>query len=289
MAVKLPPARAVLDLLPEAVCMVDPQGHFLYVNAAFEQIFGYPADEVLGLPMLSLVHPEDRAATVQAAERVMQGQPLPHFRNRYLHRDGHVVDIQWSARWLPDYGLRLAVGHEVTALRAAERALEHLANHDPLTGLANRARLWDALEEFIVRAQTTRDQAAVLYLDLDGFKHINDSHGHAMGDRVLREIGLRLRQLMPTGALAARVGGDEFAVLLPLGPGIEQGDDVAVRLREAVMQIETPHPLDVSIGLARYPEDGTSADLLLNQADAAMYVQKIARRTRPAVVVDFAG
>ncbi|SEK94794.1 diguanylate cyclase with PAS/PAC sensor [Pseudoxanthomonas sp. GM95] len=281
MAVKLPPANIVLDLLPDAVCMVDPQGHFLYVNAAFERIFGYRPQEALGRQMLDLVHPDDRALTLQVAERIMQGEPQPHFRNRYIHRDGHLLDIQWSARWLPEFGLRLAVGHEVTALRGAERALEHLASHDPLTGLANRAQLWSALETAMARV-TEGEGLAVLYLDLDGFKRINDRHGHAAGDLVLQDVAQRLREAIAPHDVVARVGGDEFVVLLPHGLQHEAWRTAAQALRAAVIAVPSPLPLDVSIGMAGYPGDGETADALLRHADAEMYAQKTARRAQEA-------
>ena len=117
----LPPLAEVLDLVPDAVCVVDPEGCFLYVSSSFERIFGYAPAEVLGRPTFDLVHPEDRAATREQAAQVMAGTLQRHFRNRYLHKDGHVVDIQWSAQWLPKYGVRIAIGREVTELRRAER------------------------------------------------------------------------------------------------------------------------------------------------------------------------
>ena len=97
-----PPLATVMDLLLDAVCVVDPQGRYLYVNAGYERIFGYSAAEVLGKPMIDLVHPDDRERTLQAAREVMDGQPKLHFRNRYIRKDGRVVDVQWSARWSED-------------------------------------------------------------------------------------------------------------------------------------------------------------------------------------------
>ncbi|MGN6512765.1 MAG: PAS domain S-box protein, partial [Lysobacteraceae bacterium] len=117
---RLPALHEILALVPDAVCVVDVEGRYLFVNAAFERIFGYRPAEVLGRRMIELVHPDDRAATQQAAERIMTGMLQRHFRNRYVRKDGRVVDIQWSARWSSDNRVRIAVGHEVTELRRAE-------------------------------------------------------------------------------------------------------------------------------------------------------------------------
>ena len=115
-----PPLATVMDLLLDAVCVVDPQGRYLYVNAGYERIFGYSAAEVLGKPLIDLVHPDDRERTLQAAREVMDGQPKLHFRNRYIRKDGRVVDVQWSARWSEDQRVRIAVAHDVTELKRAE-------------------------------------------------------------------------------------------------------------------------------------------------------------------------
>ena len=120
----LPPLVDVLDLMLDAVCVVDADGRFLFVNASFQRIFGYTADEVLGQPIFELVYPDDRAATSEQAEAVMAGKLQRHFRNRYVHKDGHNVDIQWSARWLPEHAVRIGVGREVTELRRLESELE---------------------------------------------------------------------------------------------------------------------------------------------------------------------
>ncbi len=273
----LPPPGELLDLLPDVVCVVDPQGHYLAVNAAFERLIGYRPEEVLGRRMTELIHPDDHATTAQAVQRVMEGRPLPHFRNRYVRRDGGLVDMQWSARWLPDYGVRIAVGHPVTELRDLERRLEFMAAHDPLTRLPNRHRLREELDRLLADGPRP---LAVLYLDLDGFKAINDRHGHALGDQVLRETAAGLRQALRHGDFIARVGGDEFVALLPDCGHADDARVVAGMLQAALDQCQAQPSfarIGVSIGVACCPADGRDAETLLRHADADMYAAKHGR------------
>lgn len=285
MTPKLPPLAVLLDMLPDAICVVDVEGRFLFVSEGFRRIFGYAPEEVLGRSAFELVHPDDRAATVQQAEQVMAGTLQLHFRNRYVHSDGHNVDIQWSARWLPEYGVRVAVAHEVTELRRGERELEYHASHDPLTDLPNRRRLQHELQLAIANATRTGSGLALLYLDLDGFKAANDRGGHDAGDRILHEVAQRLKEGLRHGDLMARVGGDEFVVLLP-GCHDAAGARAAAkalrgRLRPPYSLPDGPIHLDASIGIACFPADGTDAETLLTHADRAMYANK--KRLPPAV------
>ncbi len=275
----LPSADELLDLLPDAVCVVDAQGRFLFVSASFERILGYSREEVLGRHAFDLVHPDDRASTRQQADQVMDGTLQRHFRNRYLHKQGHSVDIQWSARWCPAHGVRIAVAHEVTDLRRAERELEHLASHDPLTDLPNRHRLQLELQRTLERAQQGSAKLALLYLDLDGFKVVNDRGGHVAGDRVLRDVADRLRQGIRHGDLVARIGGDEFVVLLPGCQDTASAARVAEALRARIcapyaLPDGSTLALDASIGIACFPTDGDDLDHLLAHADRAMYAIK---------------
>lgn len=282
MPFKLPPLGEVLDLLPDAVCMVAPDGELLMVNAAFETIFGYTPAEAIGRQIMDLVHPEDRAATEQSALDAMAGKPRSNFRNRYIRKDGSVVDIQWSAKWLPEYGIRIGVGHEVTALRGVERQLEHLASHDALTGLPNRYHLRRELEAALERAARDGSGLALLYIDLDGFKAANDRYGHEAGDRLLRDAARQLRDGLRQNDLIARVGGDEFVAVLPACTSPDDALNIAsaLRARLALLQSlgsDTPQ-IDASVGVACFPADGADADALLRHADAAMYAAKAKKR-----------
>jgi diguanylate cyclase (GGDEF)-like protein/PAS domain S-box-containing protein len=284
MSPKLPPLAVLLDMLPDAICVVDVDGRFVYVSEGFRRIFGFAPDEVLGRSTFDLVHPDDREATHQQADQVMAGTLQLHFRNRYVHKDGHTVDVQWSARWLPDYRVRVAVAHEVTELRRGERELEHRASHDPLTDLPNRHRLHRELQQAIRHAADTGNGLAVLYLDLDGFKAANDRGGHDAGDRILREVAHRLRDGLRQDDLMARVGGDEFVVLLPgcrdaAGAG-NAAQALRARLHPPYALPDGPIHLDASIGIACYPTDGMDAETLLVHADRAMYAAK--KRATPA-------
>jgi diguanylate cyclase (GGDEF)-like protein len=219
---------------------------------------------------------------MDAAQLIMAGELQRHFRNRYVHKDGHSIDVQWSARWLPDYGVRIATAREVTELRRVEQELEHRAGHDPLTNLPNRYRLQRELREAIADATRSGAGLAVLYLDLDGFKTVNDHGGHDAGDRLLREVARRLQQGLRQGDLVARVGGDEFVSMLPgcqdAGAAQVVAEGLRARLHLPYALPDGVFHLDASVGIACFPAEGGDAETLLAHADRAMYA---AKRQRP--------
>lgn len=424
----------ILDLLLDTVCVVDEEGRFVFVGASCEALLGYTPEELLGHNMIELVHPKDRERTLAAAVDIMDGRPSMHFVNRYIRKDGRVVEIMWSARWLEADRLRLAVARDVTALKRAERTqaalyriseaahvaeglptlcehvhrivdellpagdfrvvlydskqrtitfpyrsgrdtpqeeperlesgtplarviesgrplltitrekpdsvpdsvsydwlgvpliseravvmgalvvrhlndapryteedrellafvstqiaaaierkqgearLRYMAAHDALTGLPNRTLFQDRLEVALGRARRDKERLALLYLDLNDFKDVNDTHGHETGDRLLCAVARRLEGCVRESDTVARMGGDEFTILLTNIRGASGLNRVIEKVRDvfAAPFEANGHSLTMSasIGAALYPDHGADPDQLFRQADAGMYADK---------------
>ena len=426
------PLSEIMDLLVDAVCVVDMEGRFVYASAACERVFGYTAAELRGRNMIDLVYPEDRARTLQVTSEIMAGKLLTHFENRYVHKDGHIVHIMWSARWSQSRRVRLAVARDITqAKRAAlkqsaiyqiseaahtttglpalyeqihrivagllhtesflvaqyddrgealtfpyrseasardpgplsrgadtlitdvlktgqpvltfmapgeqtgsrtapnwlgvplitttgvigalvvrsqsgmahyteddkellqyvstqvataierkqaETRLRHMAAHDALTNLPNRTLFYDRCDMALKRAHRDGEHLALLFLDLNGFKYVNDTFGHAFGDLVLREVARRLSQCVRESDMIGRMGGDEFTVLLTEIHEPDCINRVVEKIRAAIC---APIDLDgrtlkisASIGVAVYPQHGQDREQMFRHADAGMYAAK---------------
>jgi diguanylate cyclase (GGDEF)-like protein/PAS domain S-box-containing protein len=436
-----PSIARYLDLLMDAICVVDVEGRFLFVSAAGERIFGYAPSEMIGRRMEEFVHPDDRAWTLEAAAEIMAGRSSTYLRNRYLRKDGRTVHVMWTARWSEEDGARIAVARDITELeraeslqaalyaisqaahtaedllalfheihqivagllpaknfyvalldpdsdtlsfpyfvdqhdappapcrldaetrtaevirsgapilwvpaaregsaerpatpsypgtepmawlgvpletagevigalvvqsysgeltyttsdqellqfvsvqvahaitrKQAEARLQQLALFDPLTGLPNRVLLHDRIETALARARRDRSRLAVLYIDLDGFKEVNDRFGHAVGDRILPEVGARFVGCVRAGDTVARLGGDEFVVLLSQIALPQHAAAVAEKVRRTLVEPfehgELRLQLSASIGVAVFPEHGDALQPLLQRADEAMYRAK---------------
>lgn len=266
----------LIQLMVDTVFVVDREDRIVFVSDACETLLGYRADELIGTLITDYMHPDDLGATRSSIVRVMEGQPHVDFRNRYISKDGGIVYILWSARWVEEEGVRIGVARDVTTLRQAEAELRFLAHHDPLTALANRSLFYDRLESGMCAARRHRNSLALLFLDIDDFKHINDAHGHAVGDRVLCAIARRLEGCLRATDTVARMGGDEFTILLT---DIQSEDAVSGKVER--IRALMAEPLDAefggiempscSIGVAYYPADGEDADTLLSHADNDMY------------------
>ncbi|HEX5305639.1 MAG TPA: diguanylate cyclase [Dyella sp.] len=438
------PLANVIDLLVDAICVVRENTEIVFVSAASERIFGYRPDEMIGRHMTEFMHPDHRERTLQHARQVVNNEAPAYFENRYVRKDGSVVDVMWTARWSPEDGVRVAVARDITGRKRAETMqaalyavseaahttadldalfrrvheiiagllparnffvalydaernelnfpyfvddfdetpaprpldsgtlsaevvrscqplllrsddlsgasesvqaimarrppghaplawlgvpliaqrgvigvlvvqsysgevsysdddtqllqfvstqvaaaierkqiearLTHMARFDYLTDLPNRALFRDRLQNALCRARRDGERVAMLYLDLDRFKEINDQLGHAAGDRLLCEVASRLSSCMRESDTVGRLGGDEFAVLLPRIAKPEDAMAVAEKIRGELHRAfdldGQPGMVSASIGIALYPDHGDNEDALLKLADDAMYAAK---------------
>lgn len=269
----------LIHLMLDTVFVVDQDNTIVFVSDACQALLGYTASELIGTPITRYMHPEDLEVTQASIMRVMNGQPHFDFRNRYLRKDGGVVHILWAAFWCDEVGARIGVARNVTALTEAEQELRFLAHHDPLTRLANRSLFNQRLSAALQAAQQEQQPLALLFLDVNGFKAINDLHGHALGDRVLCTVARRLESCVSTTDTVARMGGDEFTVLLtasatPAAVSEKLGEILAVMAEPLGDEFGGLPMPSCSIGLACYPADGRDADTLLSHADGDMYQKK---------------
>ncbi|GLO53175.1 hypothetical protein PPUN110474_45760 [Pseudomonas putida] len=260
----------------DTVFVVDRDNQIVFVSDACEALLGYRACELIGTPITDYMHPDDLAITRASIVRVMNGQSHYDFRNRYIRKDGGIVHILWAACWSDEADARIGVARDVTAQRQAEEELRFLAHHDPLTRLANRAMFNERLDAALAAARHHNHPLALLFIDINDFKDINDNHGHSVGDRVLCTLARRLEGCVGATDTVARMGGDEFTVLLTDYVSPEAIAEQVARILAAMAEplgaefagIDAP---SCSIGVARFPEDGNDADMLLRHADGDMY------------------
>ncbi len=279
-------AATVLEATVDAIMVTDAQGVILSVNPAFTAITGFEAQEVLGRT-LDLLGRDDPALEAQArlalrAQRHWQGE-------LWRRRKSGEAFLQWlDVSLIPDEdgaGERLLhVFSDGTERRQRDERLRHLAFHDALTGLANRSLLMERLSRLLGQTHRERRELALMYMDLDGFKAVNDSVGHAQGDALLRLVAARMTPLVRDTDTLARLGGDEFVLLLDQAAGVQELEQVAGRLIEAVSQpvvlAGQSVVVGVSVGIARFPQDGRSVETLMRAADLAMYAAKAGGRNR---------
>jgi len=245
-------------------------------NDAILRLTGYRYDELVGSQIIQYVVPLFRE---EALEAVRKGLERP-YESEIVAKDGSIIPVEFEGRVMPFNGkeYRLSVVRDIRRRKASQARIDFMAHHDLLTGLPNRALLLDRLEFILGTAKRRGTQAALLFIDLDNFKTVNDSLGHAAGDALLKIIAERIPQALRSVDVVSRHGGDEFLVVLPELEGDHGPVPVAEKLLATIsepMELEGQSiSVSPSIGIAVFPRDGDSAEVLIKNADAAMYLAK---------------
>ena len=272
------PFRSLLDTVQDGILMLDGAGTVQLANRRAAEMFDCGESEMLGRPIRGLVDLPCPGETPTAE----LGVPLRETEARRPDGSRFPVEISIGSAPCGSQDFAAAVLRDITARKRAEAEMRKLAFTDPLTGLANRTVFQDRLRDAIARSRRQRTRTALMFLDLDRFKAVNDQHGHPAGDVVLRELADRLGPAVRETDLVARLGGDEFAILqtdvLDLG-GVRTLLARLLRyLRPPVAWRDLRLPLSVSIGVAIFPDHATSIEGLIERADAALYRAKRGRR-----------
>lgn len=236
--------RAIFEASPVAVVVFDAASrHLLDVNRAFERASGYRRDEVLGRQLADLDMFLEPELVEELGDRALAEGGVPEAIMAGRRKDGEVRSILLACVVVEVDGdvLLVGTGQDVSSLKETEQALRHRAFHDALTDLPNRDLLWDRCEHALARAERTGHRVGLLYLDLDGFKPINDLHGHIAGDAVLKEVAKRLQAAVRGEDTIARIGGDEFVALLE---EIADRDDVQKSVERVMRTLEKPVSID---------------------------------------------
>ncbi len=280
-------AQVTLSSIGEAVLCTDVEGSITFLNVMAETMTGWPCQEAVGRPLadvLKMLGVTTRKTmpipTVIAADRSRTVTLPPSFI--LVRRDGFEMPIEDSVAPIRDReGVltgAVVVFRDVSAAHAMAAQMTHSAEHDYLTGLPNRMLLNDRVDQAIILARRHGTRLAVLFLDLDGFKHINDSLGHPVGDKLLQSVARRLVGCARSSDTVSRQGGDEFVVLLS---EVERPEDAVLAASRMLKAVAEAHPIDehdlhvtTSIGVSVFPEDGADAQTLIQNADTAMYQAK---------------
>ena len=279
-------AQVTLRCIGDAVVCVDNQEIITFLNLVAETTTGWSLLEAVGRPLIEVFNSTDNRAN--RANRTT-ATAIPRIHTMYsaasralIRRDGSVIPIESSIAPINNREGQaigtVIVFRDVSAARAAASMVVHAAQHDVLTGLPNRLLLNDRIDRAIILAQASAMQVAVLFLDLDGFKYINDSLGHSIGDKLLQSIAVRLVNCVRNTDTVSRQGGDEFVVLLSEVKEPHAAAAIAAKILKDIAKLHSidRHELHVtaSIGVSAYPDDGTNAETLIKNADTAMYQAK---------------
>ena len=273
--------RKLVELSPDGIA-INSGGRFVFVNPAAKAIFAASKnEELLGRQVLDFVHPECRAVLEERlAIFGRERAESPFIEERFIRLDGVEVDVEFMALPFSFRGEKAIqmIFRDVTERRLARQRLEYLAKFDTLTSLPNRALFFDRINRLLDNGKRYPQMLALLFLDLDHFKEVNDQYGHDVGDHLLSQVAVRLTGCLRESDSVARIGGDEFAVILSRIGDLPDAELVA---RKIITSLSAPFSIGMhicsigaSIGISIFPCDATDADSLLQKADAAMYCAK---------------
>jgi diguanylate cyclase (GGDEF)-like protein/PAS domain S-box-containing protein len=275
--------RALIENASDALALLDPNGTVLWAGPSTRRVLGYEDHELVGRNGFELIHPDDQPHLRHLFAELLRA---PRGDTRTFEYRARSKDGQWH--WLeatasnlvdePFIGGIVANYRDVSERKRTEEEIRYQALHDVLTGLPNRSLFQDRLELALAHARRSGKPLAVMFVDLDLFKLINDNLGHTVGDRMLQEVSARLRQCLRASDTVARVGGDEFTVVLE---DLEAGESAPSVAEKILDELDKPFDIDghrlhvtASIGVSLYPGDGDDADTLTRNADKAMYRAK---------------
>ena len=278
--------RSLVENINDVFYTLDTQGNITYVSPVVERLSQYRVSDLVGKPFVPLIYPDDLPGLMDSLNRLVSGELEP-WEFRIVDKDGKIIFVRTSSRPVYEGGKVVgitALMTDITQRKLMEQKLEEMATHDFLTGLPNRVLLLDRFNIAAALARRNKARLAVMSLDLDRFKSINDTLGHDAGDQVLRGIGKRLTGIIRASDTLARVGGDEFVLVM-----LETSDEenAAAIAQKILNSFTEPFPIDghllqlsTSIGIAVYPEDAQDLETLTRKSDAAMYFAKGHGRNR---------
>ena len=290
-------AQQYLDIAGALIAVIDTAGRVVLINQQGREIIGYAEREIVGQDWFEILTPaEERSERRAMLHRILvkEERPEGQIERTILTRDGNrrLVAFQYALvrDEAGDVAGLLVSGRDVTAQKAAEETIQRLAFYDALTELPNRRLLMDRMEIALSRAARHKEKFAVMLMDLDKFKNVNDTLGHAVGDMMLKAVSARLTSAVRRMDTVARLGGDEFVILLPELENIQDCRIIAAKLlslfNDAFYLGEKSLLISTSIGAAVYPDDGEDIETILKYADIAMYRAKEQGRNRMVMYMD---
>lgn len=274
--------QTLVETAPDIIYRLGIDGMITSLNPAFENITGRPVDEVIGRPFAEIIHPEDAHLALEGFEQAaLHGRTSAPVELRVRAKNGEYLTGEFSSAPLFENGQlvgNFGVARDVTGRKRAEEKLRHVAYYDALTGLPNRELFLDRLHQAIIQARRYKRMLAVMLLDIDRFKEINDTLGHRTGDLLLRAVADRINRCVREGDTVARHGGDEFIILFSGVSHIQDMVVVAKKVNRALSEGSVLNGQELfitaSMGISLYPADGIDADTLVKNADVAMYQAK---------------